>query len=185
VSSCHLLLVEKRRASVGFKSRPNGRRCVEEAGLRSSEGNAKVVGDLGHTHPEAVAKDQDGALVRRKAPERAVQLIPVMDAQVSVGSGRSVGLQDGDVCREPAASPRFGVAGVDKDPMEPGFEPIELAQRGKLAPNLDERHLYGVFGQVGVAQDSVRNKHALPADLANEGGEGLLVALPGSIHNRS
>jgi len=184
VSSCHLLLVEKRRASVGFKSRPNRRRCVEEAGLRSSEGNTKVVGDLRHTQPKGVVENEDGALLRRKPPEPAVQLIAVVNRQIVVAGNRSVRLEHCDVGNDPPSTPSFGVAGVDKDPMEPGFEPIELAQRGKLAPNLDERHLYGVFGQVGVPQDSVRNKHAPSADLANQGGEGLLVALPGSIHNR-
>ena len=69
--------------------------------------------------------------------------------------------------------------------MEPRLEPIEIAQRGELSPHLDEGHLDGVFGEVGVAQDPMRDENAAVADLTNQCAEGLFVALPRPIHDRS
>ena len=76
------------------------------------------------------------------------------------------------------ATPGLGVALVGQDPMEPGLEAIGIAERSKLAPGDDEGRLNGVLGQVGVAQDPARDRHAPIADHAGEGVEGLLVASP-------
>ena len=128
---------------------------------------------------------EDGALVRRKSPEAAVQLVTVVDRQELVGIGRCVRLEQDDISREVPATSRFGVAGVDEDPMEPRLEPIEVAQRGKLPPHLDEGHLDRVLGEVGVAEDPMRDEDAAVAHLTNQGAEGLLVALPRLVHDRS
>ena len=81
--------------------------------------------------------------------------------------------------------------------MEPRLEPIEVAQGGELPPHLDEGHLDRVLGEVGVAQDPMRDEDAAVADLTNQGAEdllvdltnqgaeGLLVALPRLVHDRS
>ena len=69
--------------------------------------------------------------------------------------------------------------------MEPRLEPIEVAQRGQLPPHLDEGHLDRVLGEVGVAQDPMRDEDAAVADLTNQGAEGLLVALSRLVHDRS
>ena len=61
--------------------------------------------------------------------------------------------------------------------MKPRLEPVEVAQGGELPPHLDEGHLDRVLGEVGVAQDPMRDEDAAVADLANQGAEGLLVAL--------
>ena len=90
-SSCQLLLIEDRRPCVGFERRPDRRGCVGQSGLRGPEGNAEVIGDLGHGQPEGVVEDEDGALLRRQSPEAAVQLVAVVDRQELVGAvGASV-----------------------------------------------------------------------------------------------
>ena len=61
--------------------------------------------------------------------------------------------------------------------MEPRLEPIEVTQRGELTPDLDESDLDRVLGEVGVAQDPMGDEDAAIADLTNQGGEGLFVAL--------
>ena len=63
-----------------------------------------------------------------------------------------------------------------QDPVQPRFEGIGVAQRSELPPGGDERGLHRVLRQVGVAQDPIRNRHALIADRAGEGIEGLSVA---------
>ncbi len=69
--------------------------------------------------------------------------------------------------------------------MEPRVEPIEVAQGWEFPPHLDESRLDRVLGEVGVAQDPMRDEDAAVADLTNQGAEGLLVALPGLVHDRS
>ena len=69
--------------------------------------------------------------------------------------------------------------------MEPRIESIEVAQGGELPPHLDEGHLDGVLGEVGVAQDPMGDEDAAVADLTNQGAEGLLVALSRLVHDRS
>ena len=83
------------------------------------------------------------------------------------------------------AAPRLRVAGVDENAVEPRLEPIEVAQGGELPPHLDEGHLDGVLGEVRVAQDPMGDENAAVADLANQGAEGLLVALSRPVHDRS
>lgn len=130
-------------------------------------------------------EDEDGSLLRRKSPEPALQLVTVVNRQELIGGGRCIDLEQDDVGREMPASSRLRIAGVDEDPMKPRLEPIEVAQRRELTPHMDEGHLDGVLGQARVAEDPVGNEDAPVADLANQGAEGLLVALPCLIHDRS
>ena len=50
---------------------------------------------------------------------------------------------------------------------------------------LDEGHLDRVLGEVGIAQDPMRDEDAAVADLMNQGAEGLLVALSRLVHDGS
>ena len=69
--------------------------------------------------------------------------------------------------------------------MQPGLEPIGIAERPQVPPGHDEGRLDGVLGEIGVAQDPVRDRHAPVADLAGKGVEGLLVALLRSVDELS
>jgi len=62
--------------------------------------------------------------------------------------------------------------------MQPGLEAIGIAKRSQLAPGHDERRLNGVLGEVSVAQDPARDRHASIADLAGEGVEAVTAAHP-------
>jgi len=66
-----------------------------------------------------------------------------------------------------------------------GGEAVRITQRPKLPPGRDESGLDGVLGQIGVAQDPIRDRHAPIAGRAGEGVEGLSVAPLGTIHERS
>jgi hypothetical protein len=141
-----------------------------------------VIGDLGHGQPEGVAEDEDGPLFRRKPPEPAVELVAIMDVQVPIPGSWFVRLEQDDICREPPVTSGLGVAGVDEDAMDPSFESIRVAEARKLSPHLDEGRLNRILGEAGVAQDPMRDEDAPIADHTNQGAEGLLVALPGTVH---
>ena len=49
--------------------------------------------------------------------------------------------------------------------MEPRFEAVGIPEGPQLAPRDDERGLDRVFGQVAVAQDPMRDRHASVADV--------------------
>ena len=61
--------------------------------------------------------------------------------------------QDADVRRPRAPTPGLGVARVDEQAPDPGFEAIRVTQGRELAPDGDERALQGVLGEIVVAQD--------------------------------
>jgi hypothetical protein len=87
-----------------------------------------------------------------------------------------------DLDASTAASPQLVPAGVQEQPVEPGLEAIDVAQRGQIPPAADERLLDGVLGQVGVTKDEPR-RGIQPADRgACEHGEGIMIALPRSLH---
>jgi hypothetical protein len=62
---------------------------------------------------------------------------------------------------------------------------VRIAERPQFPPGCDEGRLNGVLGELGVAQNSVRDRHASIADVAGKGVEGLLVALLRSIDELS
>ena len=130
-------------------------------------------------------EDKDRALVRWKPSEPAVELVAVVDGQGLVCGCRCIRFEQDDIRRELTATSGFGVAGVDQDAVEPRVEPIKVAQRGQLAPHLDERYLDRVLGEVGVAKDPMRDEDAAVADLTNQRAEGLFVALSRLVHDRS
>ena len=130
-------------------------------------------------------EDEHGALLERQPPEGALELVAVVDGQDLAGVGRALDGQDADLGRPATATPGLGVALVGQDPVEPGFEAVGVAQRPQLAPGRDERGLHRVLGQVGVAQDPTRDRHAPVADHARQGVEGLAVAPLRPVHERS
>ena len=69
--------------------------------------------------------------------------------------------------------------------MEPGLEPIGLAQVSKVTPGSHEGGLDGLVREIDVAQDPERDRHASIADHACQGAEGLVVAMLRAGHQRS
>ncbi len=128
-------------------------------------------------------EDEDGALLERQPPEGPLELVAIVDGEDSPAApSRSSRWQDPDVRRPATATPGLGVALVGQDPMEPGLEPIGVSQRPQLTPRHDERSLHCIFGEIGVAQDPRRDRHASVADHASQGVEGLAIALLRAVH---
>ena len=158
---------------------------VVEPGLRGPDGDAEALGDLGSGQAEVVVEDEHGPLLEGESPEGSLELVAVVDGQDLSGVLSILDGQEPDIRRPTTATPGLGVALVGQDPMEPGLEAIGIAQRSQLTPGRDERGLHGVLGQVGVAQDPTRDRHAPIADHAGQGVEGLAVAPLRAVHERS
>jgi len=72
---------------------------------------------------------------------------------------------------------RFGVAGVDEEPVGPGLEPIRVTQRRQVPPRVEQGLLGGVLGEGRVAQDPARHGVHGIADEPDDRVEGLFVAV--------
>src|SRR4051794_27936736 len=72
---------------------------------------------------------------------------------------------------------RFGVTGVDEQPVQPGLEPVRIPQAGQVAPRVEQRPLRGVLGQVRVTQDPTRDRMELVAETSDQRVERLFVAV--------
>ena len=119
---------------------------------------------------------QHGALLEGQPPEGPLELVTIVDGERLVGAVRALDGDDPDLGRPTPATPGLGVAGVGQDPLEPGLEGPGIAQRTKLPSRRDQRGLDRILGQVGIAQDPARDRHAPVADHAGKGVEGLSVA---------
>ena len=97
--------------------------------------------------PDVVMQDEDRSLLDGQASERPVERIAVVDAEQRIRSCRSVDRQDTDVRRPRAPTPGLGVARVDEQAPDPGFEAIRVTQGRELAPDGDEGALQGVLGE--------------------------------------
>ena len=59
-----------------------------------------------------------------------------------------------------AGATRLHVAGVNDETMEPGLEPLRIAQRRQIPPGADQRLLRGILRTVAVTEDAVREGEA-------------------------
>ena len=71
------------------------------------------------------------------------------------------------------------VAGVDERSLEPGVEPLRIAEAGQLAPGDHQRLLHRVLGEVDVAEDAARDPEEQVPTRAGQDGERLPVARAG------
>jgi len=67
-------------------------------------------------------------------------------------------------------------AGPDEEPVEPGIEPLDVAQRRQIAPGPDQRLLGGILREFGVAQDEASGRVQPIDGAARQDAEGLAVS---------
>ena len=70
---------------------------------------------------------------------------------------------------------------MDERPLEPGVEPIRIAEAGQLAPGDHQRLLHRVLGEADVTEDAARDPEQRVPARARQDGEGLPVAALGLL----
>jgi hypothetical protein len=96
----------------------------------------------------------DGTLVGCEAAEPARELIARLDGLVCGGIGHASLIAQVDLePRESAVMSRGPVAVSDEDPLEPGVEAVEVAERPQILPGTNECLLDDVLREPVVAQD--------------------------------
>ena len=147
-----------------------------ESGSYRSGGGAEDVGDLRWLVPEIEAKGEDRALFRHEAAERSIELVAVRDAQELVRSGRAIDREHVQV-RDPSPLPaRLRDADIREHLVQPGIEPVRIAEARKVTPGDHQRVLQCILGPVDIPEDPVCQREQPIAAGPNQVDEGRLVA---------
>jgi len=91
-------------------------------------------------------------VVERQSLEASFQLLAIVDLARAIGGGE-LAVTGQPPIRVPVAL-AFPVAGVDQEAIAPAIEPIGVAQGRQLAPDLDQRLLHRILGQLSITQDA-------------------------------
>ena len=90
-----------------------------------------------------------------------------------------------DLDRAPSPAPGEVEAGVDGQAMEPGVEPVRVAETGQVAPGADERLLDRVARELRVPEDEAGGRVQPREGRVDERGEGVMIAPPRSLDEPS
>ncbi len=132
-------------------------------------------------------QDDDGSHLRLQPEEAAFDLVAVDDRRFMAGDRRSREGEFGqfDVDAMAPQSARLIDAGAHDEAVKPGVEAVGIAERGQITPGSDERVLDGVLGLFDIPQDQPGGT-IQPGDRgACQLGEGVMIALPRSLHEFS
>jgi hypothetical protein len=115
-------------------------------------------------------------LVRRQPAKATLELVPHGDGDCRVGIEPRFDWDQSNVRGPATIAPRFGIAGVDDEPTEPGVKLPGFLERWEVAPRPEEGLLGGVLGALWVAKDPIREGVAVTGVGGREPSERILVA---------
>lgn len=153
-----------------------------EAGTNRSRGDSKELGDLGRFVANEVAEHQDRAFVRGEPPEATVELVSIRDAQELIRSRRAVDREHVQVADPLALPAGFGDADVREEPVEPGVEPVRIAEARQVTPGDHQRVLQGILGPIDIPEDPMRNREEAATAEADQVDERRLVTSLGCLY---
>ena len=124
---------------------------------------------------------EDGALLGRKPPKAALDLIPVGDDRI-VGVDRGLGGEDANVGGPSARPRRLRVAAVHEDALYPDIEAVRIAEPRQLAPGDHQRLLQRILGPIDVPEDPLCEREEPVAIRPGQDGERLPVTVLRLLH---
>ena len=135
--------------------------------------------------PEEVVDDDDRSPVGIETPERSFHLVAVDDDGVGIADGDVGHWSQFDLDDTATTSPQDLEAGTNGDPVDPGREPIGIAQSRQVSPGLDQRLLDRVARELRVVEDQ-SGRCVQPRDgPVDEHGEGVMIASSGPLDELS
>ena len=130
-------------------------------------------------------EDDHGPHLRVQPEEAAFELVSVGDRRLEALGRRDLDRGELHVHAMAPEPSRLIDAGADDQPVEPCVEAIGIPERGQVTPGPDERVLHGVLGLFRVPEDEPGGA-VQPGDRgACQRGEGVMIALPRSLHEVS
>jgi hypothetical protein len=150
---------------------------VVESRTGSTRWDAEGLGDLSRRVPEVVMHGEDGSLLGRQPLEPAFELVPIGHAEQFVARSRSVDREHAKDCCPVTLARRLGDADVDEQTLEPGVEPVRIAEAPQVAPGDHQRILKGILGPVDVSQDPMGDRE----EAVHPGPDEVDVRLPVTV----
>jgi hypothetical protein len=117
-------------------------------------------------------------LLRWQSTEAPLELVPVGDVQEVVARIRDVHRQDAKIRRETALARRLGETRSDDEAMEPGVEPVRIAESRQITPGDHQRVLQGILGPIDVTKDPLSERVEAVATHTDQVGVCLPVTAP-------
>ena len=81
-----------------------------------------------------------------------------LEGERTVGDGRPVDRQHPEARGPASLARRLVEAFVDDDAVQPGVEPVRIAEPAQVAPGDHQRFLQGILGPIDVAQDPMSER---------------------------
>jgi len=147
-----------------------------EPGLRRPERDAELRGDLGEGHPNEVVKDHDGAPFGLEPAERFIEKLPLGHVRWHVAAEGFEVRRELDLVHATLSPARKIEARMDGQAVEPGVEPVRVAQPGQVTPGSNEGVLDRVSRELAVPQDQSSGCVQPSEGSAGDRGEGVMIA---------
>ena len=145
-------------------------------------GRPSAASGLGQGEFEVVVEDHDRPQLRLEAAQGRVELVAVRAWAGPVGDG-DIGQRCELHLDDPTPTvPGRVEAGVDGQSMEPGVEPVRVAQPGQVPPGPHHRLLDRVARELRVPEDESGGRVQARERHAGEHGEGVMIAPPRLLH---
>ena len=141
-------------------------------------GDAEGRGHVLQRHPEEIVQGDDRAMTGIEPPERLVDQFAVGQSPRHVGRLRRIEWSDLDLDRAPSPTTCEVETGVDGQSVEPGVEPIRVAETRQVAPRTDECLLDRVARELRVPKDQASGRVQPRESRVDESGEGVMIAPP-------
>jgi hypothetical protein len=122
-----------------------------------------------------VVQDEDGALVRREAPETALELVAVGHSQRRIRRLGPVQREDSQIRHPTSLAGGLLDADVREHAVDPGVESIRIAEARKATPGDHQRVLQGIVGSIDIPEDPMRDREEPITTRMDQVHEGILV----------
>src|SRR4029079_12368151 len=122
-----------------------------KSGSDRSNRNAEGLGDLLERPVEVVVKHHERAMFKGKPAEAALELVAIDDLAQALLHRRLVSRQEAEVRRRTAGPAALGVTGTHEEPVRPGVKARRVAEIGEVPPDVEQRLLRRILGEVDVA----------------------------------
>lgn len=123
-------------------------------------------------------QDDQGPMFRRETCESVVQGVTVGEGRDRIVAARHIDRRDVDLDHPSSPAACLVDRGVGQQSIEPGIEPIRIAQSGKVAPGPDECLLDCVARVLAVEEDQAGGRVQARRGCPCEHSERVAIASP-------
>ena len=137
--------------------------------------DAEHLGNLSQGVAHEVVQDEDRPFVRCEPSEPAIELVAIRDAEKIVWSRFLIVRQEPQLCDAASFANRLADAYVGEEPVDPGLEPVRIAEARKVTPGDHQRVLQSILGPIDVPEDPLCDREEPVTVQTNQVDERRLI----------